>query len=416
MKILQIPAYSNGERTASQHLSRNLSTAFDNEEIERIRICPVPSNISKDEQKEWVKLSPIVSENGLTKTVYFPIFGEKPNTVQRIIRYFTVHFKQYRRAIKQKDADILRASSTPPTQGFMASLIKKRLKIPFVYNLQDIFPDSLVTAKMTHKGSLIWKIGRKIEDYTYKNADKIIVISEDFKKNIMDKGVPEDKIVVIPNWTDTDAVKPVDRAENTLFDKYNLDREKFYVCYSGNIGLSQNMDMLLNSAIKIKEKNADIVFVLIGDGADFKRVQSRIESENIDNVISLPFEPYEMVSSVFSLGDVDLIISKPGVGKSSVPSKTWDCMATERPILAAFDLDSKLCEIINTAKCGKCVASDDENGFVSEILNLYENRDELKELGQNGKKYLDENLSKEKCLKMQIDLLYDTLKEKTAKE
>ena len=105
--------------------------------------------------------------------------------------------------------------------------LKRIKKIPFVYNLQDIFPDSLVGTGLVRNSGLIWKIGRVIEDFTYKHADKIIVISEDFKRNIMAKGVPEEKIVVVYNWVDQNVVKNIDRKDNKLFDRYHLNKNRF---------------------------------------------------------------------------------------------------------------------------------------------------------------------------------------------
>lgn len=91
------------------------------------------------------------------------------------------------------------SASTPPIMGATCAMIKMNLNIPFVYNLQDIFPDSLYNNGLAKKEGILWKIGRMIENFTYRHADKIIVISEDFKKNIMAKGVPEEKIVVVYN-------------------------------------------------------------------------------------------------------------------------------------------------------------------------------------------------------------------------
>ncbi|MCS3125377.1 glycosyltransferase [Bacteroides faecis] len=105
-----------------------------------------------------------------------------------------------------------------------------------------------------------------MEKITYKYADKIIVISEDFKKNLLAKGVPEEKIVVVYNWVDQNAVVDIPREKNKLFEMYGLDRSKFYVTYNGNIGLSQNMDMLLSVAEELKTSNSDIHFVLVGTG------------------------------------------------------------------------------------------------------------------------------------------------------
>lgn len=105
----------------------------------------------------------------------------------------------------------------------MAVFIKKCRKIPFVYNLQDIFPDSLVGTGMTKKGSFLWRIGRIIENFTYRNADKIIVISEDFKRNIMAKGVPEEKIEVIYNWIDENEVVPIAKDVNPLYHELRAE-------------------------------------------------------------------------------------------------------------------------------------------------------------------------------------------------
>ena len=299
-----------------------------------------------------------------------------------------------------KNIDLIYSASTPPTQGLVCGRIKKRLsrkyghKVPFVYNLQDIFPDSLVNAKMTKKGSLIWKIGRKIENYTYRNADRIITISEDFKANIMAKGVPESKIVVVPNWVNTENVYPIDRRDNILFDRYGLDRGKFYICYSGNIGHSQNMDMLLDVAKEIDI--SDVCFVLIGEGAAKDTVQKRIETEQIANVILLPFQDYSEIAHVFSLGDVGLIISKPGVGGSSVPSKTYSIMAAARPILASFDNDSELCKLINNIDCGLVVQAGEKKELVKAIKNMF--FDDKREMGIRGLEYLHNQLNKEKCV------------------
>ena len=110
-----------------------------------------------------------------------------------------------------------------------------------MYNLQDIFPDSLAGTGLAKKGGLLWKIGRVIENFTYRNADKIIVISEDFKRNIMAKGVPEEKIVVVYNWVDEEAVKHVPREENKLFDAYGLPSR-----FSPELVLSQALMVALS--------------------------------------------------------------------------------------------------------------------------------------------------------------------------
>lgn len=300
-------------------------------------------------------------------------------------------------------------SSTPPIQGMLGAILRKFKKVPFVYNLQDIFPDSLVNNGLAKKGGLLWKIGRKIEDFTYRHADKIIVISEDFKRNIMAKGVPEDKIVVIYNWVDQNAVVDIPREQNKLFDMYGLDRSKFYVSYNGNIGLSQNMDMLLSVAEEFQTEQPDIEFVLVGNGAYLDEVKRRVIDKSLGNVHLLPFQPYEDISHVFSLGDASLVISKPGTGAASVPSKTWSIMSASRPVLANFD-ENELKDIVGSNECGIFTKAGDKEAFKQSILTLYGDRELCRRYGQNGRRFVMENLTKEVGTQKYVDVIKSVCK------
>ena len=237
----------------------------------------------------------------------------------------------------------------------------------------------------------------------------------------MAKGVPEDKIVVIYNWVDEDAVKEVPRSENKLFDKYSLDRSKFYITYSGNIGLTQNMDMLLEVMDELRAEAPDIQLLLVGEGAYKEQVVKKItgqagndgsETGNegairgtvLPNVIMLPFQPYEDISHVFSLGDAGLVISKPGVGANSVPSKTWSIMSASRPVLANFD-ENELKDIISDHNCGIFTKAGDKEAFKASILELYHHPELCKEYGRNGRQFVMDNLTKEVGTKKYVDVI-----------
>jgi len=206
--------------------------------------------------------------------------------------------------------------------------------------------------------------------------------------------VSEDKIDVVYNWVNEQKVVNIDREDNKLFDKYNLERDKFYICYSGNIGLSQNMEMLTDVAKEL-EKNEDIRFVIIGEGAFKESLLSIIEEKQVKNITVLPFQDYEDISHVFSLGDAGLIISKKGIGSNSVPSKTWSIMSASRPVIASFDKGSEFDSIITENNCGICVEADDKEALIKAVLYMYENKDEIKKMGENGRRFILENLTKE---------------------
>ncbi len=411
MKLLKLSPYCYPEQIASSHLSKDLNEAYLKEGIKNEIFCPTPCRgIDEETRKKYKKIKYEERHNGLTVIHRFSMFKEGKNPILRAARYVLVNILQYFKGSKAEDIDIVYGASTPPTQGVLCALTAKKLskrykkRVPFVFNLQDIFPDSLIHTGLTKKGSLIWKIGRKIEDYTYKNADVIIVISEGFKRNIMAKGVPEEKIVVIPNWVDENQVVYVERDKNPLFDKYNLDREKFYICYSGNIGHTQNLNLLVDAAAKLKD-NKDIGFVIIGEGAEKEKLEQRVKEENLTNVTLLPFQDYSDIAYVFSLGDMGLLISKKGVGNNSVPSKTWSIMSASRPVLASFDKGSDIDEVINDIGCGICVDADDCDALVNEILTAYQNKEALAEMGKKGREYIENFANKAKCTGQYVEIL-----------
>ncbi len=408
MRLLYLMTYCSPERVASNYLGENRNVAFSNEGWKMELFVPIPSRgITNKVRNEYSKNRRLEKIHGDSMTIHrFPMYKEKTKPSSRAIRYALISMMHFIYGIFHKDArkcDLIFTNSTPPIQGAMAACVKKIRNIPLVYNLQDIFPDSLVGTGLAKKGGLLWKIGRVIENFTYRNADKIIVISEDFKRNIMAKGVPEEKIEVIYNWVDEEAVVDIPREENVLFDRYGLPKDKFYVTYNGNIGLTQNMDMLMDVAKELEEKD-DIMFVLVGNGAYKEKLETVIKERGIKNVTMLPFQPYEEISHVFSLGDVSLVISKPGVGANSVPSKTWSIMSASRPVLANFD-ENELKDIITKHKCGIFTKAGDKEAFINAILHLYEHRDLCQELGRNGRKFIMENLTKEVGTKKYVEVI-----------
>lgn len=400
MKVIFPCSYYLPETAASLYITDNIVHACADKGIEVDLYTPSPTRNVPD-GSVWEREERQM--DGKLRIHRFHLYGEGKNPMLRALRYFLGEFILLHYCMWKK-YDVAFVDSTPPIQGLKMPLIKWLKRKPTIYNVQDIFPDSLVGTGLTHEGSLIWKIGRIVEKITYRYADKIIVISEDFKKNIMAKGVPEDKIVVIYNWVDQNKVVDVPREENKLFDVYGLERSKFYITYNGNIGLTQNMDMLLDVAKELQEEYEDIHFVLVGNGAYLDEVKRKVADQQLENVHLLPFQPYEDISHVFSLGDASLVISKPGVGANSVPSKTWSIMSASRPVLANFD-ENELKTIIENNHCGIFTKAGDKDAFKESILTLYNHRELCKEYGHNGRKFVMDNLTREVGTQKYVDVI-----------
>jgi glycosyltransferase involved in cell wall biosynthesis len=402
MKILRLQSYCYPEVLAASHMLHDLNCAYQKAAITTEVYTPTPTRgIDSTTRKKYARIKYEELYGGFYQVHRFSMFREGRNPIQRAFRYFLCNVIQYWKGIHAKDIDLVYSSSTPPTQGILSGLVKKHLcrkykrYVPFIYNLQDVFPDSLVTTGLAKEGALIWKLGRKIEKATYRYADRIIVISQSMKRNIMAKGVPEEKIEVISNWIDTDSVKPVEKEKNCLFEEFGIDREKFTVVYAGNFGAAQGASVVLEAAALLP----DIQFVIFGGGAEFEAAKAK--AATLPNVIINGLLPQDRVPEIYSLGDVALITCKKGVGTSGMPSKTWSIMACNTPIIAAFDTNSELSEIIQTANAGMCVDPENAVLLAQAIIAM------KGAIGQydGGRAYVCKNASKTVCVAKYVEIL-----------
>lgn len=396
-KILIFSAYYEPETAASLYLSTNLYETLASNGYEIELFCPVPTRGVSNEIRKYYKKHKIEKKRNFTIR-RISLLKEGKNSIGRAFRYVLMNIKFIFKALVIK-ADAIFVQSTPPTQGAMAAIIKKIKHIPFIYNLQDVFPDSLVSSGMTKEGGFIWKVGRKIENFTYKNADKIIVISNDMKNNIMKKGVKEGKIAVIYNWVDTDKVNYVEPNKNKLFKDLELNKDNFYVVYAGNLGHSQGIETILETAKKLNS-NRKIKFIIFGGGTEFNNVKKKISNER--NISLYPLQPPERVPEVYSLGSCSIVSCKKGVGKGAIPSKTCNIMACSSPILLSFDDNTELQRIVEDNNVGLFSEAENYNKLAENIITLFSEEKMLKEMKTNARNVAEKLFSKKECLNAYI--------------
>lgn len=407
MNILFLDAYYEPEKIAYTHLEKDLVEGLVNSGHNVSIICPIPTRgISKEIKDTYKSIKRETKYDGKVNITRFWAPQEGRKVVIRAFRYFWCNLRTYQIAVKYRNVDIVFSNSTPPTQGMLSAKVAKKIgmitkkKVPFIYNLQDIFPDSLINTNLTKKGSLIWKIGRKIENYTYKEADKIILISQRFKKNLLNKGVNENKIEVISNWIDLSSVYPVKRNDNKLINEFQLDPNKFIVVYAGNFGASQGADIVLKVAKELQIVE-DIQFVIFGGGAYFE--EAKVEALELRNVFIHELMPSERISEVYSLGDIALITCRAGTGRAGMPSKLWSIMACDTPIIASFDSDSDLADVINDAKSGIVVEPERIDELKIAIEQVYNKKYEFGEF----RSYTSKNASKNECVDKYLRCIED---------
>lgn len=414
MRALFLDAYFYPEKTAYSHLENDLIDGLIDRDVEICVLCPTPTR-NVDKNVFYKKEERLKDGKLLVKRFWAP--KERRSKFFRALRYLWCNLRQYNIAKKYKNIDFVFSVSTPPTQGLLGAKVSNRLSrkqnkyIPFIYNLQDIFPDSLVNTGITRRGSLLWKVGCKIEKKTYNSADRIIVINESFKSNIIKKGVPENKISVIYNWVDIAKLKHISKDENPLYFELGINQNKFNVVYAGNFGKSQGVETLIDAAKRLEYKS-EIEFILFGGGSEFVSIKEKVEKNGIDNVKIFPLLSFERASEVYSLGDVALILCKKGVGESGMPSKTWTIMACGVPIIASYDKDSELEQIIKKFDLGVVVEPENSDKLAEAIVNFCDNKKSRELPTSNGSVFLKENASKETCVKKYCEEIFSLFEDK----
>lgn len=310
---------------------------------------------------------------------------------------------------KKKQFNLVLVQSCP-WAPFTVYFAKRILKIPVVWNIQDMFPGSSIASGVM-KRRLMQKFFFAFHKIAYKNADYITVISEDMKKKVESQGVETQKIHVILNWFDDQTVHEVAWKENRFVAKFNLDSKIFYVQYAGTMGFVFNYMLIVKVAEKLID-HKDILFHMIGFGSQLNLFKEACKESNLTNIVFLPLQPQDMVSDVYSACSICLIPLKQGVIGNSVPSKVGLLMACKKPIITTADNDSIYNHMINDQKIGFAFSVDDIDGVCKSILKLKENRALRETMGQNAFNYGKELYSRKTNTAKYIGLFKSIVEEK----
>ena len=390
MKVIFPFSYYYPEQCAGIFVVDDLMHRLAAEGDESVIYVPTPTRNVR-EGVEWKRKEVLCDGKMVVKR--FHMYGEGKNPVLRALRYCFCELAYLHHLLWDK-YDVAFIDSTPPIQGLKLPIVRLFRKCPVVYNAQDLFPDTLSGTGLAKKGGLLWKIGSWVARVTFNNTDKIIAISEDIKRTLVEeKGIPADKVVVVYNWVDSDAVVPIAKEENPLFDEFGLSRDKFHVVYAGNLGNAQNINIVVDAAARLRD-NEDVEFVVFGSGGLENDIRARIEAEGLKNLRLLPLQPVERVKYVYSLGDVCLVSCKEGLGGSAMPSKTWSILSCGRPVLANFD-EGELQMILTKNELGVFTKAGDLEGFVEAIRQLVSEPKKCAEMGARGRQFILDNLTKD---------------------
>ena len=293
---------------------------------------------------------------------------------------------------------------TPPLQLGLPAFGAKRLKgARVLLSVQDIHPDLAIESGILKNPAGI-RFGRALERWVYGIADRIAVISQGFQENLLGKGVPGSKIDVIPNWVDTDFLRPLDK-DNPVSRKYGLER-KFVVLYSGTISISSNLalERVLEAARRLAPER-DIIFVIAGEGLKKPELEARAGALGLPNVVFLPFQPYGDLPALLASADALLVPLDSRKSQLSVPSKLYNFMAAGRPILGLADAGSEVASLLEERRCGLAVPPDDPEAIAEAVRALRRSDDARRAFASNARAYVVEYFAKDRILRSYDELI-----------
>lgn len=293
--------------------------------------------------------------------------------VQRTIPRRLMHYGSYFASslvhlLSSERPDVCFVMSTPPLLlGVSGTLARLLRGVPFVYSVQDLYPDVAVHLAVIEANGLAARTIELAARTFYGAASALVTLSSGMASRLSEKGLPRDRIHVIPNWADTSSIRPEAR-DNSFAREHGLC-DRFVVQYSGNLGLSQGLGSILAAADLLRE--LPVTFVMIGDGNARAALVAEIAERALPNVLLLPPQPRERLSLLLGACDVGLVTMKRGVGNDLVPSKLYGIMAAGRPVLAAVEHGSEVARVVEADRCGWVVAPETPSELAEQIRAAY---------------------------------------------
>jgi len=310
----------------------------------------------------------------------------------RLLGYFSFTFFSTLASISVKKPDVILVTSPPLSVG-MTGVISSKIKgAPLVFEVRDLWPESAIdTGVLTNK--YLIKFSYWLEKFSYKHAKKINVLTPAFEKKLVEnKEIASEDIWMVPNGADLDIFQPKDK-NNWVRDKYNL-QDKFVITYIGAHGLANNLITLINTAKKLKSYK-DIVFMLIGGGMQKEMLKNKAEEYNLSNVIFVEPQPKKDIVDYCNAADMGTaVLQKNDTFKTVYPNKVFDYMSCARPVLLAIDGAAREL-VVDKAEAGIFVEPENPDDFARKILNIYQEKDTIEKMGQQGYEYVKDHFSRE---------------------
>lgn len=309
---------------------------------------------------------------------------DRTRLLARSLNYVTYLLESLRVALLTRRPDVILSMTDPPVIGNIALLVARRFRRPLVVVSQDVFPEIAVELARLENPFLVGALRVLIASYL-KRADRVVAIGETMRRRLEDKGARPDRVVVIPNWVDTNAIVPQPR-ENE-WSRENGLAGGFVVMHSGNVGYPQNLDVLIRAATFLRDLD-DLSIAIVGGGARRGALMELADTLETNSVRFLDYQPRDMLSQSLSSATIHYVGLGRGLSGYVVPSRMYGILSAGRPVLVAADAESETAAIVQRTECGLVVPPSRPEIVAEAIRAAYDGRYDLEAMGRRGREYV----------------------------
>ena len=286
-------------------------------------------------------------------------------------------------------ADVVLSTSPQFFNGLAGYFVGKLRRIPWVLEVRDLWPESIVAVGAIKNPAII-RVLEWIERFAYRKADRIVPVTDSFKAYMLDKGVEAGKITVVKNGVDLAQYAPLDGA-SSLAEQLGI-KGKFVVSYFGTHGMAHHLETIFHAARRLNSSK-NIVFLMVGDGAERQSLVRMRDKMALDNVMMLDQQPKSRMRELWALSDISLVLlKKSDLFKTVIPSKIFESLAMAKPIVLGVEGESA--DLLRAAEAGICIEPEQADDLAARVLELSGNPERCRRLGSNGRQYVMEHFDR----------------------
>jgi colanic acid biosynthesis glycosyl transferase WcaI len=346
----------------------------------------------------------------VVRTWLFPFPNRKVH--ERMLNYSSFCASAASTGLFLSRPDVVIATSPQLLVGLSGWWLARWKRVPFVFEVRDLWPESLAAVGMGDGNSLLHRTLGKIAGFLYRHSDRVVVVTPAFEDYLVEHWrLPRDKISVVENGVETQLFAPqLFSAESAIDLRRELNSEgKFVVAYIGTMGMAHGLETIIAAATQLRDVHLEIVFLMLGEGADKERIVALAEERGLNNVRFVHQQPREKVPAYISASDACLVLlKKTDLFKTVIPTKMLEFMSCARPVILGVDGQART--ILEEARGGLVIEPENADALVKAILSLAGDRERARELGQNGREHIVSKFSRRQTAEEYIRVLERLLK------